>query len=132
MANLDLSELMYDDDLAGETFTVQRISRVVDDTGMSADQSYFSDGTGAVQPATPRQLEQLAEADRASAGIAIYTQFPLVVQTDTQAADIVIWQGKHYRTAQVTDWSNYGAGFVMAIATLIDLAADQPSTSVQT
>ena len=79
-----------------------------------------------VAPASGRQLQRLPEADRTSAGIALYTNTELIVEAQGFVADLVSWKNQLYLVGYVDDYSQ--DGFYSAIATLTKMTGPVPGT----
>lgn len=116
---MDFSDILTDPDVQTE-FTLTRTTVTVDDTGRTATTAAESTLTGAILPATDRQLERLSEGDRSSEVVAVYTQTPLTAGTDELAPDEIIWRGTTYRVQQIQDWLTVG-GFCVALAASVNL-----------
>lgn len=113
---LDISYLLSDPDFCA-AFTVERCVEAVDDKGRAQLTSEVLPWRGVVQPATPRELERLAEGDRDRETITVYSRVPLRVgqRPEGTAADVILWQGQRYEVASVEPWH----GYVRALATLL-------------
>ena len=77
-------------------------------------------------PAGSNDLKRMPEAARMSGAITIHTTFRLTsggLQPDgtTADADIVTWQGRKWSVLSIDDWTQFGAGFVRASATMLSL-----------
>lgn len=74
----------------------------------------------AVHNYTGRDLLQVAEADRNTEEIRVYTKVRLYVADGGKAADVVEYQGRLWRVTQVLDYSLQGGVYVSS-ATLQDV-----------
>jgi hypothetical protein len=104
---LDVADVLQDPDLA-QTLTVRRAVVAVDDNGRAAETPSTLTISGVVAPATDEQLQRLAEGDRSSETIAVYTATRLTDGDDTHGPDVVAWKGGTYLVKSVWDWSDYG------------------------
>lgn len=125
MPFLDVSDVLSDPDFA-TTFDVLRSTiTTVKGRGVSTTQT-FAGVIGVVTPAGSNDLKRMPEAARMSGAITIHTTFRLTssgLQPDgtTADADIVSWQGRQWSVLSVDDWTQFGAGFVRAAATMLSL-----------
>ncbi len=97
-------------------FQVARRSRTVNDYGRAVTEEKILPARGAVQPATPEELERLPEGDRHRESISVWTLFALrdgnADEGDAEAApDVVICdaQGRSGRfvVAALERWGEY-------------------------
>jgi hypothetical protein len=124
MAEIDVTELLADPEFI-DTFAVIRSSETINAHGRAVQTPRtYRDLFGVVQPASGRQLAQVPEGARSSENIEIWTDFHLQEATDSTAADIVLWNHKHYMVMHVDDWSNWGAGFVHVVCTRTELQSE--------
>lgn len=127
MPFLDVTEVLSDPDFA-TTISVIRNTTTVDNFGETQISPVETDDIIAVvTPATSNDLKRMAETERLSGAIAIYTTYRLSAggtQTDgsTATADIVTWQGRQYTVFSVDDWTQFGGGFIRATATMFSLS----------
>ena len=115
--DIDLSELFTDPDFV-EPFTVTRREQVVVGEDYETVESSH-EGTGSIQPATPRELERLPEEDRDKETIAVYTAFPLRTGgRGTARPDRLtrLKDGASYLVASVEPWGHLGCEYVKALA----------------
>ncbi|WP_158810463.1 hypothetical protein [Beijerinckia sp. L45] len=126
MPFLDVTDVLKDPDFA-TTFSVARSATTVGNDGETAlTPSTFTGIVGVVTPANSNDLKRMAEVERLTGAIAIHTTFTLMAggaQTDgtTVTADVVTWNGRQYSIFAVDDWTQFGAGFVRATATMLSL-----------
>ena len=128
MPLLDVTDTLTDPDFA-TTFSVFRQATIAGSNGETQLTSSTSPNVvGVVTPANSNDLKRMAEVERLTGAIAIHTTFLLVaggLQADgetTLTADVVIWRGRQYTIFAVDDWSQFGAGFVRATATMLSLS----------
>lgn len=62
-------------------------------------------------------------SERLSGSITIHTQFRLTdgKQSQSADADLVLYQDRTYTVVSIGDWSQWGRGFIMAIASLTQI-----------
>ena len=135
MAQIDVSSALLSIMLYS-SFTVQRRVQVVNTFGESTNPNTQSIPTGGVVNAsTPADLERLPETERTNKSITIITNFQLrSVFSQSSGAnqylpDIVLWNGDSFVVKNLEDFSNYGPGFISAIAQSID-SVDAPATDI--
>lgn len=109
-----LHGLMADPDLAASFDIVRRTETLL--KGRAVITATEETAVGVVQPATPRELERLPEADRVKSTIVVFTDCPLLVGDDTsdRVADGIRWRGELYTVTAVENWQDYG--FFKALA----------------
>ena len=126
MPFLDVTDVLFDIDFA-TTFDVARTTTSAGDNGETVSAAAtFAGQIGVVTPANSNDLKRMAETERLTGAIAIHTTFRLTsggAQPDgtTATADIVTWQGRQYSIFTADDWTQFGAGFVRATATMLSL-----------
>ena len=127
MALINVDEILGDPDFFDD-FDATRFVRIVGDNGRVTDVPQNFTISACIQPATNQLLEQLPEASRLTTGsnIAIYTANELVALSDTYAGDVVHWKNRDYRVLNVNDWSDFGAGYYICIAQLLQLTDSDP------
>ena len=121
MPFLDVSDVLLDPDFA-TTFTVTRSAAAAGADGNNVvTPSAPISVTGVVEPANSNDLRRLPDAESLTGTIAIYTPFALNVLSANTTADIVTWNGRQYTVIDVEDWSQFGAGYVRALARMLSL-----------
>lgn len=112
MPAIDVSELLTDPDFA-QAFKVERRTEGVNDKGRADVFATKLDAIGAVLPMPAPVNRQPAEQNLPK-WIAVYTGFALRGPASGYQPDFVLWNGDRYIVDDVQDWTEYGAGFVMA------------------
>lgn len=121
MAELDVTELLYDPDFS-DTFTVERDTETVGSNGRSTVVTEtFANLIGVLTAGQGSILKQFPELTRVEGAILIHCMFELRPETSATKADRILWRGNTYRVTMVNNWMNFGGGFVSAVATLIEL-----------
>jgi len=115
MPLLDVSDVLSDPDFA-TVFDVVRTTTAVSGGRTVLQSQTTANVIGVVQPASTRELERLPEAERTRGAITIYTTFALNAGSAGFTADTVNWNGSSYTVMSVDDWSQFGAGYVKALA----------------
>lgn len=124
MPLLDVSDLLSDPDIAGQAFTVIRSTVTVGMDGQGIGTVSTIQAIGSVQPAGSQDLMRLPEGDMQTGAIKIRTVFRLTSGGADFSKDIVQWPastGARYFVQTVDDWSQFGVGYVEALATLADI-----------
>ncbi|MDR3488809.1 MAG: hypothetical protein P4M05_28390 [Bradyrhizobium sp.] len=130
MPFLDVTDNLSDPDFA-TTFDVFRSATTAGDNG-ETQLSEPSDPTfpgviGVVLPANSNDLRRMADAglERMTGALTIFTTFNLLAGGTLSGvkytADIIVWKDRQYTVFTVDDWSQFGAGFVRATATMLSL-----------
>lgn len=128
MAFLDVSEVLLDPDLT-DTFTVLRRKEVVSQQGqVSTVDTPYHNIVGVVVPATPDDLEMLDDNQRTRRTIDVFTRFRLQGSSSGVQPDIIQWRGDSFLVVNLEMNTQFGAGFVKAVCTSIDVQ-DQPPTA---
>lgn len=135
MPYLDVTALFVDPLIAGEAFDVIRRRQIMGSNGVTTVQNtYYRAQRGSIGPAGASVLERLADQQFAGKALDVITQFRLrgpakEVQGYSFQPDLVIWKGDYYIVQSVSDFSQYGAGFVQAVVTSIDYVDQAPDAN---
>lgn len=120
MAEIDVTDVLLDSDVAGDAFTVIRRREVVGDNGMSIVQSNTVPNVlGSVQPTGDNSLMREEAYDAQLKTIKVITQFRLRGPSQTTGAaqykpDQIVWRGDLYEVKVLDDWTLFGGGMVEA------------------
>ena len=125
MASLDVSFLLSDPDFA-DTLTARRLVQSVGSNGRADSIATDVDFVGVAFPGTGNLLVRGADGERVSADMTVVTTHPLSSGSDGNPADEVVWRGSRYTVKSVQDYSNWGAGFVLALCDLIPVSGGAP------
>jgi hypothetical protein len=68
-----------------------------------------------VQPTGEDDLNRLEEGDRGNESITVWTDAALSIGSDGELPDEILYRGARYLVRSVTDWKDYGQGWVQAI-----------------
>lgn len=132
MPTLDVSDLLDDPDIAGDTFEVIRRIETVTQQGRTGI-TEVSQGmqVGAVYPTGSNSLSRQDAFQNGAKSISVVTTFRLRMAAQEGGVqfqpDIVVWEGDRYIVRELDDYSNYGAGFVRAGCTSIDFIDAPPA-----
>jgi hypothetical protein len=127
VADLDVTDLLLDTDLAGSQFTVLRRQEAIDTHGRSQlTTTPFTNVVGAVFPTGENSLVRQADFSTQASTITVVTMFGLrgasTDGTNNYQPDLVQWRGGNYIVKSVKPYL-YGPGFVEAECTTVDLNA---------
>ncbi len=108
MSRINVSRIVKRSKFAS-TLTVSRASGSYDSTGLWVEgaTSQF-DVTGTVLPASIEETEQLQAGGVNEEVIKLLTDVALQLETDTNAADRLEWEGRSYKVLRVKDNSQFG------------------------
>lgn len=125
MPEIDVTDVLLDSDVAGEDFTYARRPETVTQAGRGVRALQVYPGVGSIQPIEDNSMARTEDYDAAANTIQIITMTRLRSVSQDQggnqfAADIVTWKGNSYVVKTVEDFSQYGAGYVRAVATSQD------------
>jgi hypothetical protein len=118
MALLDVTEVLFDPDFA-DTITCIREMQTVNGSGLASTTPTPSTFTGVVTQDDGDVMQRMPDGEMVSGSITIHTVFRLSAGGPGQNADIVTWQGRNYTVKTISDYSNFGAGFIAANCELI-------------
>lgn len=119
MPLLDVSEVLTDP-MFQTTFSVIRTTRGVSGTGRTTLSAVQTDGVvGVITGNNDTKLNREAEGSRITSTITVHTQFALTDGDGATDADVVLYQGRQYVVTALGDYSDYGAGFIAAVCSLI-------------
>jgi hypothetical protein len=123
MAEIDVTEILDDPDLA-DTFVVTRTQQINDNHGRAvALQPVKSTVVGVVQPMSGRALQMMPDMVNVSGAIEVWTRFRLEGPSENTQADVITWQGRNYMVQNAQAFTNFGQGYVHAVAQQIELVA---------
>lgn len=115
MPDLDVSDILDDPDFA-TSFTVKRNVATTGANGRATYTATETPTTGVVTSDAGQNLSRTADARNAVGRIMIHTKFFLYSGEDATEADIIVWRGREWTIIVVNDYSEYGLGFVSAVA----------------
>jgi hypothetical protein len=109
VALIGVSELLLDPDFV-DPVTVLRQVQTVGDDGIAVYEVQSIDILASIQSNTDR-LEMLPDLSRTEGAYDIITTFPLLTATDTNGADVVVWNGRQHRVITIGRFGNFATGF---------------------
>jgi galactose-6-phosphate isomerase len=130
MPSIDLSAALSNPSFQ-DTFSVTRRVQTVNNFGETSTASTVTPNVaGVVWPSQPNERRLLPDLTVTDQTITIITSFALYGEAQASGTeyspDIVTWHGDSFLVRNVEDWSGYGAGFVQAICSSIDVV-DAPT-----
>jgi hypothetical protein len=137
MAQLDVTDVLLDPDVAGDSFIVVRRQEVVDNNGFSQLTITKIPAFGHVSPTGENSLVRLDAYQQKARTIQVITNFALRGPSEDAFGrkwqpDIIQWQppwaseALHFIVVTINAFTNYGAGFVSAECTTIDFVDQYP------
>jgi galactose-6-phosphate isomerase len=119
VAELDLSDAF--DPAFLDDFVIVRQVEVIDQHGRSVVLSSTNiAAVGVIGPTSPDDLQRLPEGDYTNKAITIVSQTRIQGNSPGVKADEILWHGSRYLVRALDDFTQYGAGFVQAVAVSID------------
>lgn len=130
MPLLDMSDVLTDP-MFVDTFSVNRRVQTVNDSGIASSTVQALPGiNGVVYPSDENDLQRLPDLSIQTKAITVVTMFALRGESEAAGSeyypDIVVWNGDNFLVRHVNDYSNYAAGFILAVCTSIDLVDAPP------
>lgn len=116
MPFLDVSDILSDPDFS-EMISVTRTIKSAPIGGLTQSTTSTFTLTAVVQPATSDDLQRMIDVERLTGAITIYAAGPDALL----ASDVIAWRGRVYTIHQTDDWSQYGAGYIRALAGMTSL-----------
>lgn len=133
MPLVDVTDILFDPDVAGQSFTVIRRQETVNVYGESISVvKHVPDVIGSVQPKGDQSLIRDGDYDAQARTIIVVTTFRLrgvsKGPNDIQfKPDIILWKGNHYEVSTMTGWEDFGAGMIEVEATAIKWVDKEPA-----
>lgn len=130
--DIDVTDVLLDPMIAGEHFTVLRRLEVVDNSGVPTwTWETFPEIIGSVTPTSDQSLVREEAYQVQAKTISVTTQFKLRgaaknIPGSKYQPDIVVWNDDYYMVRSIDDYSKYGAGFVQAECSSIDMVDQAP------
>lgn len=106
---------------ADNSLVMIRAVQTVGDDGRAVRTETRTPFSGVVTSDQGDILRRFPDLANVSGSITVTTTTRLVASAGGTEADRVIWGGRTYVVAALNDYSSYGAGFVIAGCTLLDL-----------
>lgn len=131
MPEIDVTDVLLDADVAGQSFTVLRRQERVDQYGISSTVvQAISDVLGSVQPTGDNSLIREDAYDAQAKTLKVITSFRLRgVSTSAgqnYKPDQIQWNGDTYEVRVVDDFSQFGGGMIEAECVQVDYVGLPP------
>lgn len=126
MPQLDVSDALGDPELIGRISVIRRSAKPGLDGFDVIVPTYFRNIVATVCMADQNALEMGSDESHQNKALSIIARFPLRGVAPGMQPDIVLWRGNHYKVVAVDDYSEWGPGYVRAVAHSIaaaDIAA---------
>lgn len=132
MPLVDVTDILVDPDIAGQSFVVVRRLETVNGFGESTWASKQVEAIGSVQPEGDNDLIREDALDAQASTIIVVTTFRLrgVSKGPSKQRfkpDLVKWAGTTFEVQSVKSWGSFGYGFVEAVCTAVHNVDDPPS-----
>lgn len=134
-SRLDVTDLLLDPEVAGETFVVVRRRLTVGAHGRVETGRERHTAVGSVTPTGDQSLAREDAYATQSKSIRVVTSFALRGPSKDRGPggqevqylpDVVVWGGDFYVPVSISDYSQFGAGFVEADCTSMDFVDQVP------
>lgn len=133
MADLDMTDALTEPAFTS-SFDVVRRAEVVNAFGESTvpEPLRICGVVGVICMASNEQLVRLDDQQRMGRNISVVTQFRLRGPAIGKGGqnfqpDLIKWQGDHYVVSYLDPYTNFGSGFVEAVASSIDFIDKAPA-----
>lgn len=137
MPDIDVSDLLLDGDIAGESFVVVRRQETVGANGVAVLQTTTLPAAGqppivgSIFPTGDNSLVRQEAFSQQQAAVTVVTPFRLRPASkdalgNSYQADLIYWSGTYYIVKSLKPWTSYGAGFVEAECVAFDLNVRAP------
>jgi len=136
MPGIDVSYVLRDQMIAGERFQVVRRQETVNSLGISTVKEITLPALGSITPTGDNSLVRAEGYQQQAKTIRVITNFRLRGATIGQNGanyqpDIVLWNGSRFVVRTVDDYSQYGAGMIVAECSSIELTDPAPFETFQ-
>lgn len=119
MARIDVSDVLDDEEIAGDQFSVIRRTETVNNYGevVAGTQRFIA--YGSVQPTGDLSLTRADAFASQQQSIKVFTRFRLRQQGGSvnnvgYLPDIILWADGSYLVRTVNDYTNFGSGYIEA------------------
>lgn len=126
MPFLDVTEVLLDPDFCDYTLVCTRNAQTVDADGFATNVSQDIPFNGVVTVDRSLEAKRMAAGQSIGGAILVVTQFRLTQGRSGLDADVVLYNGRHYRVTFVDPYTSYGAGFVQAHCELVEFNGGTP------
>lgn len=126
MPFLDVTDVLLDPDFCDYTLVCTRNAQTVDADGFATNVSKDIPFNGVVTVDRSLEAKRMAAGQSIGGAILVVTQFRLTQGKSGLDADLVLYNGRHYRVTFVDPYTSYGAGFVQAHCELMEFNGGTP------
>ncbi|MEG1111419.1 MAG: head-tail adaptor [Hafnia sp.] len=126
MPFLDVTDVLLDPDFCDYTLVCTRNAQTVDADGFVTNVSQDIPFNGVVTVDRSLEAKRMAAGQSIGGAILVVTQFRLTQGKSGLDADVVLYNGRHYRVTFVDPYTSYGAGFVQAHCELMEFNGGTP------
>lgn len=126
MPFLDVTDVLLDPDFCDYTLVCTRSTQTVDADGFTTNVSQDIPFNGVVTVDRSLEARRMAAGQSIGGAILVVTQFRLTQGKSGLDADVVLYNGRHYRVTFVDPYTSYGAGFVQAHCELMEFDGGTP------
>jgi hypothetical protein len=124
MADIDVSEVLFDPDLA-DTFDVIRKAEIVGENGrVTLNETRYPNVVGVVIPIQPTNLQRRDDGQMMPKRMTVVTMFRLRGPSNGYQPDDIIISGVRCTVIDLMPFTRFGAGFVEA--TVTSMSASNP------
>lgn len=114
MADIDVTEILFDPDFADELCLIDRVP-AVDNFGRNTLKEVKVNTVGCVQPASGRVIQRLPEDLRVANMSSFWMKAKIIATAPGKYSSIIVFRGLRYTVQTVFDWSNFGEGYTEGI-----------------
>lgn len=126
MPFLDVTDVLLDPDFCDYTLVCTRKTQVLDADGFATNTGQDIPFNGVVTVDRSLEAKRMAAGQSIGGAILVVTQFRLTQGKPGLDADVVTYNGRHYRVTFVDPYTSYGAGFVQAHCELMEFNGGTP------
>lgn len=126
MPFLDVTDVLLDPDFCDYTLVCTRNTQTVDADGFATNVSQDIPFNGVVTVDRSLEAKRMAAGQSIGGAILVVTQFRLTQGKSGLDADVVLYNGRHYRVTFADPYTSYGAGFVQAHCELMEFNGGTP------
>jgi hypothetical protein len=119
MANISVTELLFDPDFCDPVTIIRSVETVGEDGVVRYEETSYT-AMASIQPASGDDLSIEPDAARTGGSYDIITAFPLATATNLTKADTVIWRDSEFVVISIERFGNFGSQYegVMSIKTI--------------
>jgi galactose-6-phosphate isomerase len=114
MADIDVTEILFDPDFSDEICLIDRVP-TVDGFGRNILTEVKFDTVGCIQPASGKVIQRLPEDLRVANMSSFWLHAKIIATAPGKYSSVLVFRGTRYLVQTVFDWSNFGEGFTEGI-----------------